>query len=136
MDGHETILQFLIEGAVVYEILEEIQRSPGQSLEVYREDIFAKICNLFTLCNQILTYFCRDYPRNQKILLPYLDNIMRNKFLNFGQIDLLQEVVGPGVRLNSGQQEKIITYLFDMVKLHGKCPQFLEPLVELTLESS
>ena len=132
INAHETLINFLKEGTVILDILTEIIQNPMEKLIYYREDVFLKICELFTLCNVNLMYFCKNNQSNQKLIHKHLNIFMQFDIIDFKQVELIYEIYNGNDELTATIDNDLIRYFFKLVKLNGKCPFFLKILIEVT----
>jgi RIH domain len=115
---------------MIYDILVEIMSNPGEKLNMYRDDIFTKICNMFTLCNKNLRYITKDNEKNKKLMSEFIVFLINNTQLDFGQLQLLEEILDSEKTTYS--HKKVIMYHLELIKIHGRSHVFLETLIQIT----
>lgn len=129
---HELLLLFLREGVMIYDVLVEISNNPDLHFQSYRSDIFEKICKLFKLCHRNLELFCQGNSINQEIILGNIKLFVKNKFIDVGQVELIQAVFFKNQEIYSNFTQDLLRYLLDLTKIHGRRLKFIQLLVNIT----
>lgn len=84
LNTHTILLDFVKEGYIVFETMEEIAKNFTAAEEHFRVDVFDILCNFFRHCHLVIILFCDSNHENQLLIAEQVKLFLSNRFINFG----------------------------------------------------
>ena len=131
---------------MVYEILNELAERNPRIINFYRSDMYELICSMFRHCHKILLLLCDDNEDNKVEISMHGETLLKNFYVNFGQIELLKSLVLKATNFSkrtakygdgkADYQIMLLTdpaldYLFKVMRYHGQIPDIIDLFIDM-----
>lgn len=127
---HKYIVNFINNGVSALEELYD-DAKPGRKTEARN-----KLIEVFTRCFEVLTLFVRENKKNQAMLHPSLEALLKNIRMQLGQIDLICEIFKNNINLCYAVDEQLLNLFTELILNEGRKPEFLKFFDTIALVSN